>query len=1112
MALARGTTAEERRKERERERARRIIERKARAEARKRARARPRSEEAEREQARRIIERKARAEARKRVQIAARQRPITPRPVGRDPVSGRPVGGAGVPEYPDPQDIFSGRIRGENIPARGDIRSGRVRLGPEPESVASALIGPNLAALAPGGSPAGEASPLGIGIDVGLLVPGLIARGVSIPTRAAVRTFRSGGLEQTIPAAGSMLGRTVERALDATRPALGRTPFVKSEAEKAGAELGRSLRIEQKAETAAAQALRRVGRKLNDSQQYALRVVSEGVPIEERAAHHLRQMEQGDALNRFLHATHVNLLRKADKYVEQAETGLRLSSKAPKKLKEADRLLEKVAGQREGIIRELGRLTDETLATRVQAPGRVLRGARFSPEESRLVGAEDFQAGRTYIPQVRGLPAANVRSTTAYLKAAGRLFGGGPRRAVGAGPDDKTLRKAFKGTGLLTGFFKTNVTEASADTMVKAARLSMAARAREAFLKSSTDIPQTVDDIPIKVDASKDLPEEVKRLWDRWEAARAGERIGARELEEFDADLVESLRRSFFPDLDRNTIRDVIQSAEPIPNIRWINRGLLEETELLHVPQAQRFLRRGWAKLGRATGSGVGFAVDALNDINKAAVLYLNPAYGPANLAGNMVLNAIQQGPFALANLPRAARLSHALRREEVELVDSLMGRGLTGALELRRGPRAVTSRMADVANTLVDLVPRRAAFLHEARRAGYAKPEAFQRLLTDPKLRETLERVTRKANDAIIDYDRMTPLERELITRVVFFYPWIRGSARYMTRFPLEHPVQATALAVLERERRRRSDEELGERPHFAQFAQKIGERDVPLVGQVPEVVNLMQPLGPIATTFETGQTLFGAATGNPELPRLAESLTPALYSGIVAATGYDPFREREVEGGAPETFAREFLGGLPPERFHRALSMSEEERRAKNLRSIYPRSREDEIARIFLGSLAPTPFNPTIAAERVKEDRGAKRTEAQKLQEEIGEEERVARQLGVQLPGQVRQAFTLRSKMRQRVRALELEQRERKDLQTPPGKQFKLTQKQRAFAELSVVAEEFPELDMDRLRQIVDQLPEEKVDNFRDQLKRELGLGVIRQWNEETNAALEELAVGAG
>lgn len=258
------------------------------------------------------------------------------------------------------------------------------------EQAAGFVLGPDLAKLLPGGTPASEASMGGLALDAALLAPGsLIGRplgyGLRVGKKGAEalgglkpRTFKANDLAVTVPAAKSRMGRKAEGLLDrVVRPVLGKTPLVRTEAEKTGSELGRSAAIKSKLETAPAQALQRIGRRLSPAQEYTLRVLAEKASIAERVALHENQASTMSGLNRLFHETHVQLLKGASKYVDETSGMPVLRADAPSKLKRAYGLLLDVDRQAAGILKDIGRLSDETIRARISAPGKVFKGARF---------------------------------------------------------------------------------------------------------------------------------------------------------------------------------------------------------------------------------------------------------------------------------------------------------------------------------------------------------------------------------------------------------------------------------------------------------------------------------------------------------------------------------------------------------------------------------------------------------------------------------------------------------------------------------------------------------------------------------------------------------------
>jgi hypothetical protein len=177
----------------------------------------------------------------------------------------------------------------------------------------------------------------------------------------------------------------------------------------------------------------------------------------------------------------------------------------------------------------------------------------------------------------------------------------------------------------------------------------------------------------------------------------------------------------------------------------------------------------------------------------------LKPAYAAPNLLGNLALNLVQQGFAAPRNLRDAARLNAEAGSDVVAAVDALMGEGISGALSSQLGPLSTATHFgARQWSRVVDLIPRRAAFLHEARKAGYRTAEDLERLVTDQALHGELLQVTKRANKAIIDYGDLGPVEQAIVRRVFFFYPWLKGASSWSVHFLTEHAAQTAATGEL--------------------------------------------------------------------------------------------------------------------------------------------------------------------------------------------------------------------------------------------------------------------------------------------------------------------------
>lgn len=622
-----------------------------------------------------------------------------------------------------------------------------------------------------------------------------------------------------------------------------------------------------------------------------------------------------------------------------------------------------------------------------------------------LFGAEDVVAGVAYAPMWRGMPVKITqpqKAMAAYIRRAGALFGGGRGRAIGAGPDDLALRKEFTGGLLLSGFFSRDVIGPRVESAMLANRMAAAHLARDKFVRAGSELPRDVSDIAVKVDPKKpvgraardeatETNEALNAFWDKWRHLEEG-KLSVKDLDGVNFDLIEQARQDVFPaqiggKSTAEVAAGILETGEAIDNIVWVPREFLDQSGLLYVPQSARWARSGLNKQLRKTVELSGLSWDALNDFSKALILYLNPAYIPMQLVGNVGMNLIQQGVFAPHRLWRATMLHRELEAIDRLTLDTVMGTSATGAMTMRTAPgQVLQATLGHWANLAADLIPRRAAFLHEAYRAGL-KGDSLRALLKsaregDQVAIEQLTTVADRAKRAIVDFDRMSPFEREVLSRWIFFYPWLKGATVYSIRFAADHPVQAVALALAAEYVREAQNEQLGDQPHFAELDIPISTRSaglaVPgtdidvglsdLVGEHtwrdeqgnPMILRARQALA-MTTPFDLVQTGLAFAGAGPKeaAAELAQSLTPVPYAAGVALYGWDPYEGHEVPPGLMTFFGQFGVTGAPISDRLEALNMSPEERAERNENAVYPRTKAHEWWRLFGGSLAPAPYN---------------------------------------------------------------------------------------------------------------------------------------------------------
>ena len=604
-----------------------------------------------------------------------------------------------------------------------------------------------------------------------------------------------------------------------------------------------------------------------------------------------------------------------------------------------------------------------------------LKGGRF-------VGAEDVFADSNLVPirvgYTRGLPVPLNESAVA--RAIGHyqgLFTGG-HVAIGRGPVDPTIEKQFKAALLASGEFANDMSKSVSDVVI-ASRMKAAAVLRREFLQSASPIPTSTRDQAMKIEPGKDTPAELRKLYDVMTGLDENLEIPPEALDGLNLEAALGMSADMFPGvLDGQSAEEiaahVLETQKPIDNIVWVPWHVIHSSEVLRTPSAPLF---NAAKGGTdALANAAVITAKGLNDIGRAMLTTLNPAYIPMNLTGNLTMALIHQGVQAPRNIFKAAMLHREMLPEDRVLIDTLMGTGFADNIGFQQFNALKT--YSHYVGLAVDLIPRRSAFLYEARQAGLDTPQKLAAMLhrTDEEAIDTLHRIAEKAKAAMVDFDKMGATEKK-IGQWILFYPWIRGATAYTAKLAMDHPLLFATLIALHDNAQAQAQAELGDRPGYAKESYPIGTGSIGLkipftdarvsladvVGEhtwqnangLPMTINIRQAF-PQTTPAELAQQIKDIFDGKASI---IESLPPLVQASIVTAAGYDPFYAKEVDRSFG-TFFSQLVGGAPgPTAVGRALQ-SKESRDEANQYRINPRSRINDILRIGGGSLTPQPYDP--------------------------------------------------------------------------------------------------------------------------------------------------------
>jgi hypothetical protein len=549
-------------------------------------------------------------------------------------------------------------------------------------------------------------------------------------------------------------------------------------------------------------------------------------------------------------------------------------------------------------------------------------------EPTGLIGAEDFTGGQVYVGY------GSKRPSTGLVQVGNRVIGV-PRRPG-------SLSKGFTGGAVHAATFRTEAAQVVAHAQFEAARYTMLLRIRPQLERFATLTKVRPGQVALrldKIDGDESTTQAAKVLM---QEALEGKPLNELETQGLGASY-EAMRNIIFP---------TEAEAARIPGVVWIDEKLLGGMNKPNPATAIMAHPAGKVFIG---------GLDIINNVSRFAILYLKPAYLIPNLLGNFALNIIQQGFAAPVNLGRAARINAELTGKAVSTMDALIGEGAARAIAAQGGPLAELSQAwSSQIGRIVDVVPRRASFLHEAARAGYRSTREVEELLTNPARREDLVRVSREANSEMVDFNRLGLFERDFVRRVIFFYPWVKGSTVYGARMLGEHPGMFAAMAAAGK-LGETVTQGLGDVPSYAQgIFPSGGERSpgVPMVIQ-PQAASLL------GSPAQVAQTVAGLFQGDvPSSFQTIGSTTPAISSLAALATGINSFGENP-RGQSNFGTALEELYGVPQV----TLAQRLRDPPSKHPGRVYPYTTQDAWLQFLIGGIAPRPYNKVAGQKKAKE-----------------------------------------------------------------------------------------------------------------------------------------------
>lgn len=264
---------------------------------------------------------------------------------------------------------------------------------------------------------------------------------------------------------------------------------------------------------------------------------------------------------------------------------------------------------------------------------------------------------------------------------------------------------------------------------------------------------------------------------------------------------------------------------------------------------------------------------DLVTNIAKYGMLYFNPGYFPANVLGNIALNIFHQGIMAGPNLAKAMGGKWS---DVYHLMDPEIGEGVFASQFMdssTAGARKFSSeyfvdktkRGAQHVSKITDRAFRRSSYIKELANHGIRTPDDYKAyhsaaMQGDQVALMKLASVSDRTQSIMLDFDSLTPLEKSIIRRLIFLYPYTRASAVWAGKTLVDYPERTAIAAGVARAAHEEAEERLGniELPSWLRGAWPIKKNGNKLL-----LTNFafMSPLQTVTDLVAIGNT-FAAAT----------------------------------------------------------------------------------------------------------------------------------------------------------------------------------------------------------------------------------------------------------
>lgn len=503
-----------------------------------------------------------------------------------------------------------------------------------------------------------------------------------------------------------------------------------------------------------------------------------------------------------------------------------------------------------------------------------------------FVGAESALPGRTFVSDKQIAP-----------KTAGGMFGRAQGPVVGKAKSPLSPHHAYTGGAEHAGVPPANPIKDMATHYRQLVRYANTTEFRQLRARMGSDAKATDRDVLVSDQKhSGTIPPETRVALGQ--AERTTDIAHAATLQDRLHELLPGLGDKFAAD-------EKAAIGHPAPKgYKWVDRNLLGD---LAKPQG---------RLEDVIGKHPTNAIDAINNGMKTAYVYVKLGHFATRYGTNAVLN-ILHGSATPLGVARTARLVHTLNDRETLQMAAIGGQGYVHAVfdpaEARGRISGAIGKAAGAGTKFwghQDTPFRVNAVAYEMRKAGFDTAAKVKDLLANPdKYRAQIDDIGKRANRENIAYDNLTGRQKQVVSRMLWFFPWIKGSTQYAGRLLYEHPLKAAVLSSLGEQGQNQAYKDLGPVPSTETGLMKVGGSKA-----FPEV-SLPNTLNPLSTPSEIARDTLGLAGGQygTEAARLAQNLSPAVSTLEAVTNKTDQYGGAEPSASLTKILKQQVLGSAP-------------------------------------------------------------------------------------------------------------------------------------------------------------------------------------------------------